>query len=176
MSNGDSNNVPFGLDVVHATYDTMTAITHFRNWRIPESPTQGWVPPGTTINTAKTDQGGIPPNSWQSLAATGNGANVKNVFDGNTVTNWDGYPFPDFPNGYIMYKAPAPTLLTDYQIVWHHYSVECPTSWNLYGSEGTTGPTELNGGGGMDWTLVHVVGTPRTEPDTFKYLNFTVGD
>ena len=71
---------------------------------------------------------------------------------------------------------PAHSHGLDYQVVWRQWNMECPTSWRLFGSEGTTDPTELNGGGGMGWTLVHEVGTSlaRTESETFKYLNFTV--
>ena len=76
----------------------------------------------------------------------------------------------------MLYKAVKPMLVTDYQVVWHHWSVECPSSWKLYGSEGTQAANQLNGGGGMDWQLIHEVTTPRTEPATFKYLNFTVSD
>ena len=36
-------------------------------------------------------------------------------------------------------------------MVWTKWDWECPSSWKLYGSEGTTEPTQLNGGGGMDW-------------------------
>lgn len=78
VSTGDSNDIPFGLEVLHATYDTMTAITHFRNWRLPESPTLGWLAATTTINTARLDQGAMPPNSYVDIQSTDNdGNNIK---------------------------------------------------------------------------------------------------
>lgn len=48
----DALDVPFGLDITFATFDTIIASTHFRDARIGFDVTDGWIQ-RLTINTAQ---------------------------------------------------------------------------------------------------------------------------
>ena len=98
------------------------------------------------------------------MSASHDEADAVNAFDGDPATYWDsGSRDDDYV--YLVYGAEEPFLLTDYQLVWYSEDAECPVSWYLYG---------FNDGTEME--PVHVVQTGRLEPDTHKYLNFTVPD
>ena len=157
---GANGTAPFGMDVEYATYDTLVGRTHLRGYRSQEGdPTSGWLR-GVSVDIAKLGEGGAVSAYY---VATSNGdGNVAYVFDNDPTTVYDGCCSAGM-GLQLLYYAPVPFLLTDYQVLWDGVNTEAATAWRLFGRQ--TGADE--------WFLVDRMATPRNEPATYKHINRT---